>query len=180
MTVLIWLPIDSCAESQVTGSVTRGPPVRDRLDGASVSGILLGLEVRDGDEVEMAAVARVDTRRPQIARWVVLSLTWRARPSRLEIGCGSARRSSRREMRDHIGANRHLNASEQLATEAVRCAILPQLDNAIRQRHQRSVMAPVPQRECADKRPVNVACAVRCRMRCSSDRERVSGKSEIP
>jgi hypothetical protein len=48
------------------------------------------------------------------------------------------------EARDRIGANRHVNASEQLVTEAVRCAILPQLDNAIRQRHQLGMMARLP------------------------------------
>lgn len=68
MTRLLWLLIDNCAESQVAGSATLGPRVRGRSDGASVSGILLGLEDRDGDEVEVAAVATVDTRRPQIAR----------------------------------------------------------------------------------------------------------------
>jgi hypothetical protein len=54
-------------------------------------------------------------------------LAWSS-TSAMSVRCSSLLRlisDLSEEARDRIGANRHVNASEQLATEAVRCALLP-------------------------------------------------------
>jgi hypothetical protein len=82
---------------------------------------------------------------PGLSLAISLLAWWAHRPGRVGVRrCCDLSATSARKARDRIVANRHVNGGEQLATEAVRCALLPQLDNAIHQRHELGVMARLP------------------------------------